>query len=100
MGIQYLHHHGRIHRDIRARNILLHGNGQVMVSDFTQTTTLKTGQKINQFVGSPQWMAPEVVEQKEGYDDKADMWSLGILAIEISDGVVPYSDMPELKVLY
>ena len=70
-----------------------------MVSDFGVSDNIKSGKLKKAFVGSPCWMAPEVVDQNVGYDQKCDMWSLGITAIELSEGNPPYYEMPSMKVL-
>lgn len=75
------------------------GDGHVFLGDFGVSDSIKVGQKRNSFVGSPCWMAPEVMDQEVGYDIKADMWSLGITAIEIAEGKVPHQDLPSMKVI-
>jgi serine/threonine-protein kinase OSR1/STK39 len=84
---------------LKADNILVNENGQLVIGNFALTTSLKTKTKIIDFVGSPCWMAPEKIEQKDGYDFKSDVWSLGIIAIEIVSGQVPYEDLPPMKSL-
>lgn len=98
-GLSYLHSLGRIHRDIKAGNILLTDNGVVKLADFG-SAAIKC--PANSFVGTPYWMAPEVIlAMDEGqYDGKVDVWSLGITCIELAERKPPYFNMNAMSALY
>lgn len=98
-GLEYLHSQSRIHRDVKAGNILLTENGTVKLADFGSASMCSPA---NSFVGTPYWMAPEVIlAMDEGqYDGKVDVWSLGITCIELAERKPPYFNMNAMSALY
>jgi serine/threonine protein kinase len=91
LGLQYLHKAHKMHRDIKGGNVLVNGKGEVKLADFGITAMLNaTWGRRNTFIGSPYWMAPEMLTA-DSYDKMVDIWATGITAIEIAEGKPPLS---------
>jgi serine/threonine protein kinase len=108
LALKYMHDNKRIHRDIKSDNILIGSNGEIKLADFGFCTELKNEKDSRKsVVGTPYWyfysliirMAPEVIRGVE-YDYKVDIWSLGIMALEMAEGEPPHMELQPLKALF
>ena len=99
-GLRVIHNTHKIHRDIKSDNLLINDKGFVKISDFGFAAQLTVKQKTRHtVVGTPYWMAPELI-QGQNYNHKVDIWSTGILGMEMAEGEPPYMDFPPLRALF
>jgi len=98
LGLQHLHNKKRIHRDIKAGNILLNDECLAKLADFGVSGQVKDFTRHHTVIGTPFWMAPEVIQ--EDYDHKADIWSIGITALEMAEGHPPYYNIHPMRAIF
>lgn len=99
-GLSYIHGLHRVHRDIKSDNMLLGTHGDIKLADFGYAAQLtEQKQKRSTIVGTPYWMAPEVI-RGQSYDTKVDIWSTGVVMMEMAEGDPPYMDLPPLRALF
>jgi len=99
-ALKYIHQLHRVHRDIKSDNILLNDKGDVKLADFGYAAQLtQQRSKRTTVVGTPYWMAPEVIAGSD-YDNKVDIWSVGIMLMEMAEGEPPYMEFPPLRALF
>ena len=99
-GLAYLHGKNKIHRDIKAANIFINLNGVCKLGDFGVSAELKQkNEKRKTVVGSPYWMPPEMITN-EGYTEKADIWSIGVVCFELAEGAPPYYNLPPVRAMF
>ena len=104
-GLSHLHGNKIIHRDIKGQNVLLTDNAEVKLVDFGVSAQLdRTIGRRNTFIGTPYWMAPEVIACDENpdatYDNRSDLWSLGITALEMAENTPPLCDLHPMRALF
>ncbi|OHT05539.1 STE20/SPS1-related proline-alanine-rich protein kinase [Tritrichomonas foetus] len=102
-ALDYIHSHNELHRDVKPGNALIGSDGKVKIGDFgVAATLLENGQRRRArytVIGTPCYMAPEILQEELGYTQKADIWSFGITAIELATGSAPYSNLQPLAVV-
>eukprot|EP01089_Gocevia_fonbrunei_P002628 TRINITY_DN1254_c0_g1_i4.p1 TRINITY_DN1254_c0_g1~~TRINITY_DN1254_c0_g1_i4.p1 ORF type:complete len:528 (+),score=87.56 TRINITY_DN1254_c0_g1_i4:79-1584(+) len=99
-GLKYIHRMHRIHRDIKSDNLLVGGDGKIKLADFGYAAQLTQQKSVRQtLVGTPYWMAPEVCNMAQ-YNCKADIWSTGIMLMEMAEGEPPFMEYPPLRALF
>lgn len=97
-GLNYIHSLEIIHRDIKSDNVLINDFGGIKITDFGYSARLESGKKRRTVVGTPYWMAPELIASQD-YGNKVDIWSLGIMVMEMAEGEPPYIDMSPVNAL-
>jgi len=100
LGLNYLHNQGVIHRDIKGANILSTKEGLVKLADFGVATKLNESRKSDSVVGTPYWMAPEIIEMTGQQSPACDIWSVGCTVIELLTGKPPYFDLQQMAALF